>query len=45
MPLPFAALQTIGRKIYQKQLSEAPVGFIAYDLWNTRVRISGTSHA
>jgi len=34
MPLPFAALQTrIGRKnITKKQLSEAPVGFIAYDL-------------
>jgi len=33
-PLPFAALQTrIGRKnISKKQLSEAPVGFIAYDL-------------
>lgn len=33
-PLPFAALQTrIGRKnITKKQLSEAPVGFIAYDL-------------
>jgi DNA ligase-1 len=34
VPLPFAALQTrIGRKnITKKQLSEAPVGFIAYDL-------------
>ena len=34
MPLPFAALQTrIGRKnITKKQLTEAPVGFIAYDL-------------
>jgi len=34
MPLPFAALQTrIGRKnVTKKQLSEAPVGFIAYDL-------------
>jgi DNA ligase-1 len=34
IPLPFAALQTrIGRKnITKKQLSEAPVGFIAYDL-------------
>jgi DNA ligase-1 len=33
-PLPFAALQTrIGRKnITKKQLTEAPVGFIAYDL-------------
>lgn len=33
-PLPFAALQTrIGRKnITSKQLKEAPVGFIAYDL-------------
>ncbi len=33
-PLPFAALQTrIGRKnINAKQLKEAPVGFIAYDL-------------
>jgi DNA ligase-1 len=33
-PLPFSALQTrIGRKnITKKQLSEAPVGFIAYDL-------------
>ncbi|MCW3093967.1 MAG: ATP-dependent ligase [Ferruginibacter sp.] len=33
-PLPFAALQTrIGRKnITKKQLLEAPVGFIAYDL-------------
>ena len=33
-PLPFAALQTrIGRKnITKKQLQEAPVGFIAYDL-------------
>jgi DNA ligase-1 len=33
-PLPFAALQTrIGRKnITKRQLSEAPVGFIAYDL-------------
>jgi DNA ligase-1 len=33
-PLPFAALQTrIGRKnISKKQLTEAPVGFIAYDL-------------
>jgi DNA ligase 1 len=33
-PLPFAALQTrIGRKnITTKQLKEAPVGFIAYDL-------------
>ncbi|HEY2348882.1 MAG TPA: ATP-dependent DNA ligase [Puia sp.] len=33
-PLPFALLQTrIGRKnITRKQLSEAPVGFIAYDL-------------
>jgi DNA ligase-1 len=33
-PLPFAALQTrIGRKnITRKQLLEAPVGFIAYDL-------------
>jgi DNA ligase-1 len=33
-PLPFAALQTrIGRKnISKKQLQEAPVGFIAYDL-------------
>ena len=33
-PLPFAALQTrIGRKnITAKQLKEAPVGFIAYDL-------------
>jgi DNA ligase-1 len=33
-PLPFAALQTrIGRKnITRKQLTEAPVGFIAYDL-------------
>lgn len=34
IPLPFAALQTrIGRKnITKKQLTEAPVGFIAYDL-------------
>jgi DNA ligase-1 len=34
MPLPFASLQTrIGRKnITKKQLIEAPVGFIAYDL-------------
>ncbi|MEO6489736.1 MAG: ATP-dependent DNA ligase [Ferruginibacter sp.] len=34
LPLPFAALQTrIGRKnITKKQLTEAPVGFIAYDL-------------
>jgi DNA ligase-1 len=34
LPLPFAALQTrIGRKnITRKQLTEAPVGFIAYDL-------------
>ena len=34
MPLPFATLQTrIGRKnITKKQLTEAPVGFIAYDL-------------
>ncbi|HMJ46632.1 MAG TPA: ATP-dependent DNA ligase [Ferruginibacter sp.] len=34
IPLPFAALQTrIGRKnVTKKQLSEAPVGFIAYDL-------------
>jgi DNA ligase-1 len=34
MPLPFAALQTrIGRKnVTRKQLSEAPVGFIAYDV-------------
>jgi DNA ligase 1 len=34
MPLPFALLQTrIGRKnITRKQLIEAPVGFIAYDL-------------
>src|SRR5215203_1156802 len=34
VPLPFAALQTrIGRKnVTKKQLSEAPVGFIAYDL-------------
>ena len=34
MPLPFSALQTrIGRKnITRKQLTEAPVGFIAYDL-------------
>ena len=33
-PLPFASLQTrIGRKnITKKQLTEAPVGFIAYDL-------------
>ncbi len=33
-PLPFAALQTrIGRKhLTKKQLTEAPVGFIAYDL-------------
>ena len=33
-PLPFAALQTrIGRKnVTKKQLTEAPVGFIAYDL-------------
>lgn len=33
-PLPFAALQTrIGRKnVTRKQLTEAPVGFIAYDL-------------
>lgn len=33
-PLPFSALQTrIGRKnITKKQLTEAPVGFIAYDL-------------
>ena len=33
-PLPFAALQTrIGRKnITKKQLTEAPVGFIAYDV-------------
>ena len=33
-PLPFAALQTrIGRKnISKKQLTEAPVGFIAYDI-------------
>ena len=33
-PLPFAILQTrIGRKnVTKKQLSEAPVGFIAYDL-------------
>ncbi len=33
-PLPFSALQTrIGRKnITRKQLTEAPVGFIAYDL-------------
>jgi len=33
-PLPFSALQTrIGRKnVTRKQLSEAPVGFIAYDL-------------
>lgn len=33
-PLPFSALQTrIGRKnISKKQLNEAPVGFIAYDL-------------
>ena len=33
-PLPFAALQTrIGRKtISKKQLAEAPVGFIAYDI-------------
>jgi DNA ligase-1 len=33
-PMPFAALQTrIGRKnISRRQLSEAPVGFIAYDL-------------
>jgi DNA ligase-1 len=33
-PLPFAALQTrIGRKnVTKKQLQEAPVGFIAYDL-------------
>ena len=33
-PLPFAALQTrIGRKnITKKQLTEAPVGFVAYDL-------------
>ena len=33
-PLPFAALQTrIGRKnITKKQLQEAPVGFIAYDI-------------
>jgi len=44
-PLPFAALQTrIGRKnVTKKQLTEAPVGFIAYDLleyegedWRTR---------
>ncbi len=34
MPLPFSVLQTrIGRKnITRKQLTEAPVGFIAYDL-------------
>jgi DNA ligase-1 len=34
VPLPFAALQTrIGRKnVTKKNLSEAPVGFIAYDL-------------
>ena len=34
LPLPFALLQTrIGRKnITRKQLTEAPVGFIAYDL-------------
>jgi DNA ligase-1 len=34
LPLPFALLQTrIGRKnISRKQLTEAPVGFIAYDL-------------
>ncbi len=34
LPLPFAALQTrIGRKtITRKNLAEAPVGFIAYDL-------------
>ncbi len=34
LPLPFAALQTrIGRKnIGKKQLTEAPVGFIVYDL-------------
>ena len=34
IPLPFAALQTrIGRKnITRKQLTEAPVGFIGYDL-------------
>jgi DNA ligase-1 len=34
MPMPFASLQTrIGRKnITKKQLTEAPVGFIAYDL-------------
>ncbi len=34
LPLPFALLQTrIGRKnITKKQLTEAPVGFIAYDL-------------
>jgi DNA ligase 1 len=34
MPMPFAALQTrIGRKnISKKQLTEAPVSFIAYDL-------------
>ena len=34
LPLPFAILQTrIGRKnITKKQLTEAPVGFIAYDL-------------
>lgn len=34
IPLPFAALQTrIGRKnVTKKQLTEAPVGFIAYDL-------------
>jgi DNA ligase-1 len=34
IPLPFAVLQTrIGRKnINRKQLTEAPVGFIAYDL-------------
>ncbi len=37
-PLPFAALQTrIGRKnITKKQLTEAPVGFIAYDLLEYR---------
>ena len=40
IPLPFALLQTrIGRKnITQKQLTEAPVGFIAYDLLEYRGR-------
>jgi DNA ligase 1 len=38
VPLPFAALQTrIGRKnITRKQLTEAPVGFIAYDILEYR---------